>query len=68
MFQVYFLSKQNTPSEWGFYSGAWHGENHPGHTTTSPNSGIAVIPVKDSNDLRVGLSIIVRRKFIYSVN
>jgi len=51
--QLYFLGPTNTPTEWGFYSGAWHGPNHPGHTTTSPGSGIAVIPVWDVDNLRL---------------
>jgi len=53
MFQVYFLGKTNTPSEWGYYSGAWHGENHPGHTTSSPGSGIAIVPLGTADNLRL---------------
>jgi len=53
VFQLSFFTKQNWIAQWGFYNGAWHGENHPGHTMTSPSSGIAVVMLKDSSSLRL---------------
>jgi hypothetical protein len=46
-FQLFFLNKRNWISHGSYYGGAWHFENHPGHTMVSPRSGIAVIVDSD---------------------
>ena len=43
MFQLYFLNKGNWIAEGGYYSGAWHFENHPGQTIVAPGGDIAVM-------------------------